>query len=441
MYKKLHLTFATLILMLFVSLTACTDSTTTGSDDDPEPRAVINGTVEDDFSNSKSDKAAKDVENTVVTAARISSNGSLELIEETETQVDASGDFTLEIDADAMEEIVIVADNEGDRLTGIVTVEVENENTYTIKPINTESSAETDVYVDIATDGNTNIIHKSDIETVVIANSAADVYENSSATSDISAGVSNSAEARTVYFNDVSEGDGQANLDIYLETMTDAQNDYELTVYSSTSSEEKEAAFTTLLENKVEAYNDAGLEHKENAEFLHMQERVFLNSTSSVSTDVENDSRWASSYTIAIATDNAVQARAEASNMSDNTVDAIADAGATLRTEVRENNGSEATVRAAFETYHDEVITAMENDSSVEGAVVITIDTEVNAAGGPKSTFSTTLTGLLEISELTDAYINFNNNVDTIVEANAETVGDIETQILSDIIVLINLSS
>lgn len=440
MYSKYKLILSILTLLILFSITACSEDSTTGNGEEPS-QATINGTVHDEFAKTTSDVKAKAVENTVVTAATISSNGSLELIEETETDVNASGDFTLEVDAAVAEEIVIVADNEGDRLTGYISSEIGNESTYTVKPIDAEYSAETDVYTRIKSEGNTDIIHKSDIETIVTANAAADIYGNSSTTNEIAAAVTNSAEVRAEFFEEFSEGDAGSNISAYFEAMTDAQFEYESALYSSSSNDQAAAAFDSYLETKVNAYSEVGLDAKENAEFLHMNGQVILNTMNSVSSELENDVRSSSSYMIAIATDNAVQARAEASGMSETTISAIADAGVTLRAEVQGSNGSESSIEAVFEIYHDEVRTAIENDSSVEGAVLVTIDAEINAAGGIKAVFNNTLSGLINASQLTDVYVDFDNDVEAVVEANSALVGDIDTEILADIMVLINLSS
>ena len=127
--------------------------------------------------------------------------------------------------------------------------------------------------------------------------------------------------------------------------------------------------------------------------------------------------------------------------MSEGTISTIADAGLTLRSEVLGSDGSDSAVMAVFETYHDEVRAALEGDSSVEGAAVVTIDTEINTAGGIKATFSSALSGLLDASELTDLYINFDNDVRAIVDTNSALIGDIDAEVLSDILLLINLSS
>lgn len=438
---RLNLLFATLTLFLFLTLTACSDDGSTGNNGEtPGPQATIDGTVEDQFSKTTANAREKVPENTVITAATINSSGSLDMREETETEVETSGEFSLDVDASTAEEIVVVAESNGEQLKGFISAEVENGSSYTVKPVDLESSAETDVYAQIKEEGNINAIHKSDIETVVKANGAADIYGNSSATNEIAASVTNSAEARSEFFAEFSE-DAEANLNSYFEAMTDAQFEYESALNASSSNDEAEAAFEAFLETKVDSYNEAGLDVKENAEFLHMQGTVILNSMSSVSSEVESSARSSSSYMIAVATDNAVRARAESSEMSQSTVDAIVDAGVTLRTEVRSSNGSEPSIEAAFETYHDEVMAAMENDSSVEGSAVVAINAEINLGGGAKGTLSSTLSGLLDASQLIDAYVQFDNEVDAIVDANSNLIGDIDAEILSDIMVLINLSS
>lgn len=440
MYSKFNLILTTVTLLVLFTFTACSDDNSTGNNggETPESQATVNGQVEDEFSKSSASHAK--VEGAVVTAATISSSGSIEMMEATETEVESSGEFTLELDASAAEEVVVVAEHEGEQLMGYISAEIENGSSYTMKPIDVESSAETDVFAQIKSQGNTDIVHKSDIETVITSNSAADIYGDGSATADIAAAVTNSAEARAEFFSEFSES-AESDIEAYFETMTDAQFSYESTLNSSSSVDEEEAAFEGYLETKVNAYSEASLNEKQTAEFLHAQGQVILNSMSSVSSEVENDARHSSSTMIAIATDNAVQARAEASGMSDATISAIADAGVSLRSEVQGSGGSEGTISAAFETYHDEVRSAMESDSSVEGTAVVTIDTEINAAGGVKANFHSTLSGLVDTSSLTDLYIDFDNDVSAIVDANSALIGDVDAEVLADIMVLINLSS
>ncbi|NBC02770.1 MAG: hypothetical protein GVY20_03600 [Bacteroidetes bacterium] len=443
MYSKFNLIIVTVLVLALFNFTACSDDNSTGSDyngETPESQATINGQVEDDFAKSSSTAKTKDIQGTVVTAATISSGGSVEMMEDTETEVESSGEFTLEFDAGTAEDVVVVAENEGEELKGFISAGVENGSSYTIKPLDLESSAETDVFAQVKSEGNAEIVHKSDIEPIVTSGNAAEIYGDGSATVDVAAAVSNSAEARAEFFSEFSEN-AESEIDTYFESLTDAQFSLESTLNSSSSIDEEEAALDAYLETKVNAYSEADLNEKQTAEFLHAQGNVIVNSMSSVSSDVKSGARHSTSTMIAIATDNAVQASAEASGMSDATISAIADAGVSLRSDVQSSGGSENSIEAAFETYHDEVQGAMESDFSVEGTAVVTIDTEINAAGGVKAGFNSTLSGLVDVSSLTDLYINFDNDVDAIVDANSALIGDIDAEVLSDIMVLINLSS
>lgn len=441
MYKKLNLLYATMAMLLLFNFSACSDDSSTGNKGEtPDSQASINGKVEDDFGKAAPKSRAKDLEGTVVTAAKVTSNGSFETIGDAETDVNASGEFTLDVDASGSEEIVVVAENESEKLMGYVATKVENGSSYIVKPLNVKSSAETEVYSKIKADGKSSMVHKSDIETVITSSSAADIYENSSASGEVAAAIENSAEARSEFFSQFSEN-SESDIDAYFEAMTDAQLDYESELNSMSSSSEADAAFDAYLATKVNAYNNTGLSEKETAEFLHMNEKVLVNSMTSVSGEVKNSSRRTSSMMLALATDTAVRAKAEGSSMSQSTISAIADAGSSLQANVQSSSGSESSIKAAFETYHDEVRSAMENDLSVQGSVLITIDTEINAAAGAKLTFNSVISSVIDASSLLNAYTQFNSSIQSTVDANSALIGDIDVEVLTDILVLINMSN
>jgi len=277
MYSKYSLIFVTVTLFLFFNFTACSDDDTTGSNggETPGSHATINGQVEDEFAKTASNKTtstskAKGVDGAVVSAATISSSGSVEKMESTETDVESSGQFTLEADVSTVEEVVVVAEKDGEQLMGFISAELENGSTFTIKPIDVESSAETEIFARLKSEGDSDIVHKSDVETMITSESAAEIRGDASAVADVAAAVSNSAETRAEFFSEFSS-DAEADLESYFETMTDAQFSFESTLNSSSSVDEEEAAFEAFLETKVNAYTETSLNEKQTAEFLHAQ--------------------------------------------------------------------------------------------------------------------------------------------------------------------------
>ncbi|MCC5941758.1 MAG: hypothetical protein JJU37_09465 [Balneolaceae bacterium] len=434
MFLKNKLSIFSGLLLLLMTFQACSD----GSVSVDENVALIQGSVE---SSGISEKAVSnaDVSAATVTAARISSNGSFDIISETETQVDASGNFTLEVDANSLNHIAVLVETNGETLKGYLSKSIENGQSYTIKPVNSVSTAEAVVFADIVAKGKADIVHKADIEAVVNQRSATAIRSSSTASGRVATAVENSADARMTFFSEYGEADAETKMDTWFEIMTEAQAEFESAISNNSSAEAKEAAFDALLDAKLFAYAEAGLSEVEISKLVHMQAKVKNNSLGSASSDIRSDVRASSSLLVALAVDNATIARAEASGMSQATISAISDAGAKLTGEVRTSAGTNSQIQAAFETYHEEVKAAIESDSSVEGSVIVTIDLEINAIGGAKFIFDSAISGILSLNILNDAYAEFAGSVRNSVESRSDSIGSVEAEAMADILLLINL--
>lgn len=402
--------------------------------------ATINGSVESESSQSKLAAGETATEGTVVTAARVTSNGSIETIQGTETEVDASGRFSLEVDASAVNHVVIVAESSAGETKSFISAEIENGQSYTVKPINAETTAETYVFAEIVAGGSADIVQKSDIELAVQSNAAAAINSSSSAAAEIAAGLSNSAEARTEFFAEFT-ADAQSNIEQAFELMAAAQFQYESNLDAATSANEKEAAFDAFVDAKLHAYSEAGLDISTTAKMLHMQTEVVQNSMSGVSSEIRNSVRASTSLFASLAIESAVNANAQASGVSETTMNAIVDAGVNLRNEIRSSSGASAEIEGAFETYHSDVRAAFESDGSTEATVIVTVDAEINAVGGAKLIFENALNGVVDANILLDIYTSFVSDVESRVEAQAEVHGDVDVSVITEIIVLINLFS
>ena len=434
MFLKNKLTIFSGLLLLLMTFQACSDSSVSVD----ENVALIQGSVE---SSGTSEKAVSnaDVSAATASAARISSNGSFDIISETETQVDASGNFTLEVDANSLNHIAVLVETNGEILKGYLSKSIENGQSYTIKPVNSVSTAEAVVFADIVAKGKADIVHKADIEAVVNQRSATAIRSSSTASGRVAAAVENSADARVTFFTEYGEADAETKMNTWFEIMTEAQAEFESAIRNNSSTEAKEAAFDALLESKLYAYAEAGLSEVEVSKLVHMQAKVKNNSLGSASSDIRSDVRASSTLLVALAVDKATIARAEASGMSQATISAIADAGAKLTREIRASVGTDSQIQAAFETYHEEVKAAIESDSSVDGSVIVTIDLEINATGGAKYIFDSAIAGILSLNILNDAYAEFAGSVRNSVESRSDLIGSVEADAMADILLLINL--
>lgn len=401
--------------------------------------ATIEGSVQPESSKQK--VAASSIEGAVVTAARVTSEGSLETMEGTETETNASGNFMLEVDVEAAENIVIVAKKEGNEWRGFLSSKVQNGSTVTMKPINTESTAESSVFAEVVSSGNTDIVQKSDIEAVVTNDAASEIESGLTSSAQIAAALKNSAEARVEFYSEMMQDNSEEALAETYELLAEAQFRLEAELAASSTAEARSEAYDVFVESTVNAYVNAGLDASATAKALEMWSRVTVNSMTAVSSEIKNDVRAQASLIAATAIDLAVQAEAEATEMSESSRQAIIDAGVELRSEIEASAGVASEVEAAFEAYHDKVRNTMESDTAFEATVILNIDNEINSDNGAKSNFSSSISGILKASAVFDVYESFFTSIQGTVESNLSGSSESEIEAVSQIMILINLAS
>jgi hypothetical protein len=430
---KLPTNFKALTLITAMAFAGFSCSDSTGGTDDSN-QAQVSGKVES--TNAKVSTSSA----TVVTAAEVTANGSFRTIEGTETNVDASGNFTMFVDADAYQNFVIQAQSSSTTTMGYVSGEVENGASYTLKPINSESSAETSVYARLVASGKNEMVTKGEIEAVVTSENSAEINSNSSYAAEIATSLSNAAQVRAEYYESEFSSNANAQLEAVFTAMVEAQADLEAKLYSSTSVEAGQAAYTEFNSAMVEAYAQSSVELSVAAKAVEMWSRAFMNSSASLTTEVKSEANKQVSLFTATMIDLAVQAETEASGASESTTDATIEAGTNLRANISASSGTEADIRAAFETYHDEVRAALESDTNFNASVIVSIDSDINVQSGPKFVFESAISSTLSANLMLDIYNEFHSQIEASVEEMASGSSQ-KIEALVELMILINTAS
>ncbi|WP_395079749.1 hypothetical protein [Gracilimonas sp.] len=425
-----------LTIVLAISLTgfACSSS----SSSDGESTATINGSVEESQQQKLKQNSTAGV---IVTAGRVNSNGSVEAINGVQTETNASGNFSLEVDAESTQHLVIMAENQGTTWKGYLSGEIENGNSYTLKPINSESSAEAEIFANLVASGGADIVNKADVESTVSSEVATEIQGNTSTASTIAAGLINAAEARAEFYSEMMSSNAQAALEATSESMSEAQFRLESELDASTSAEQRADAYNVFVESVVNAYLNAGLDASSSAKAIEVWSRTYVNSTASTSSEVRESTRKNTSLLVASAIDGAIRTEAEASGMSESSIQAIVDSGVQLRSEIKASSGVDSEIKAAFETYHEEVRTTMENDGSFEASVIVEIDSKINASGGAKATFETAVSALTNASIVVNVYQTFYAGVRSTVETMLSGASEAEINAVTELMILANVAS
>ncbi|HCT53328.1 MAG TPA: hypothetical protein DF712_12820, partial [Balneola sp.] len=294
-----------MILMLAVIGFACSDSNNNSDS------ATVNGSVEQSQA-----KAKTLTEGTVVTMATVTANGSINTIEGAETTTDANGKFSLSFDASTAQNYVVVAENNGAEAMGFLSTQVENGQSIQLKPIDTESTAESNVFARLVAQGDADLVTKSDIEAMVTSTNESEVRNSASLASQFAVALASSAEARADFFANEVEGNGEEKLNATLEILADAQTRLEADLSAASSTQAETEAYDLFLETSANAFVSAGVEANKAAQAIEIWGRVLVNNINSASTEIKNSVRSQTSIMAGIAIDAAVRAEAEASEMS-----------------------------------------------------------------------------------------------------------------------------
>ncbi|MAB67994.1 MAG: hypothetical protein CL662_14240 [Bacteroidetes bacterium] len=421
-----------MILMLAVIGFACSDSNNNSDS------ATVNGSVEQSQA-----KAKTLTEGTVVTMATVTANGSINTIEGAETTTDANGKFSLSFDASTAQNYVVVAENNGAEAMGFLSTQVENGQSIQLKPIDTESTAESNVFARLVAQGDADLVTKSDIEAMVTSTNESEVRNSASLASQFAVALASSAEARADFFANEVEGNGEEKLNATLEILADAQTRLEADLSAASSTQAETEAYDLFLETSANAFVSAGVEANKAAQAIEIWGRVLVNNINSASTEIKNSVRSQTSIMAGIAIDAAVRAEAEASEMSNESKQAIADAGVQLKAALRTAVGVKADVEAAFENYQEEVQTAMENDSSIEANFVVSVNTEINSQTGAKTIFENAISSTTSADVALTVFATFFSDVQSTSEDNASatSMSSATLEAATNIIILTNLAS
>ncbi len=424
-----------LILTLILSTIGFACSSSNSADDES---ATVNGRVEQTQAKTNSLE-----EGTVVTMATVSANGSIETLEGIETTTDANGNFSLTFNINAAQNYVVVAKKNATEMMGFISGAVEKGSTINLKPINLESTAETKVFAQLVAQGAADIVSKSDIEAVVTSTIQEEINNSSSLAIRFATSLKNSAEARIRFFQNEIENNSEEKLNATLEVLAEAQARLETDLSAASTTQAETAAVDLFLETTATAMISAGVEANKAAHAIELWSRILINSMESASTEAENSARAQTSIMTGIVVDAAVRAKAEASEMSDETKTAIADAGIKLKAALKAAVGVKADVEAAFEDYMNEVQTAMASDSSVEATFVVSVKTEINSTTGAKTVFESAISSTTNATAALTIYSTFFNEVESTSGdmASSTSMSEANIEAVTKIIILTNLAS
>lgn len=430
-----------IVLVLSIIGVACTDNSLSPGN---EP-AAIRGRVESLSSDSSSEKVQrKTIEGATVTAVQITAEGKLDSLSEAKAETDADGAFSLEVDpetvSNASHQIVVVAKKDGQTAKTFVTAEINSGTIIEVQPISIESSAETEVYQHVIANGDEKVVAKADIEATVNSKVAQDIENNSDHAAEVADALAAYAKARVEFYNEQGIELTEEQLNSIEETKTEALLELESRLNSSSSTSEE--AFNTFLEKVAKAETEAEVKATAVAKASEASFRLLIKNCENLSVEARAQLRKNAAFIFSFALEQAVKAQLEVSGAAESSINATTDIAKTLRSDIKAmSNATKEDIDGAFESFNEEIASALKGDTSINGELFVEANTSINQSNGIKATFESSLEGSADLSAMMETYSKFYSEVRSIVESTYNDVEDTEIEAYTELLILINMAS
>lgn len=185
-----------LILLAILGFSACSN------DENPVESngetAKVSGRIS---SQSSSQSLAKDngietVEGATVILAQVQADGSLKTVSTQSVQTDVNGKFTIETRLNNVENLIVVAEKNNTKWKAVVSSRVQSGTTVYAPPLNSQTTAESDLFIRVVSQGYANDISLADIRLFLNSQAATQINSNTDTETKFVAAVRSHSQAR-----------------------------------------------------------------------------------------------------------------------------------------------------------------------------------------------------------------------------------------------------
>ncbi|MCK9618811.1 MAG: hypothetical protein M0R21_13370 [Lentimicrobiaceae bacterium] len=426
---------------LFAGLISCSKSS---DDSSGASNSKVSGRVTESSglksASLKSGQVAAGVQGATVIIAEVQANGSLNTVSTQSVQTDVNGKFVVETKMSGTKNLVVVATKNTSGWKAVVSAEVKSGTTVYAQPLNTETSAEAEVYARLIATGKTNVISQTDVQLYVNADVAAQIKGNASAQDQFISSLEVAAQAKTKASGNSYFGISSSQLQTISTANAQAQADFETALYNADDSQSAdEEKFDNFQKAIVSAYASANVKAETYAKLSVISSEAFVNAAASMSLPIYFASAESNYLRVAFIMRQAMEAKFMEAGASSAQSSAVVSAGANLTNSIK-SSVSISQIADAFVQYHSAVVAQLKLTLSAQATAIGTIDTSINGIVGANATLNVTIGATVSADIIVNAYVNYFNSVKTLVQTSLSGASSTQINAASDILILANLN-
>jgi len=389
----------------------------------------------------KSGQATAGVQGATVIIAEVQANGSLNTVSTQSVQTDVDGKFVVETKMSGAKNLVVVATKGTTELKSVVSAEVKSGTTVYAQPLNTETTAEAEVYARLIATGKINVISQTDVQLYVNADVAAQIKGNESTQDQFISSLEVAAQAKTKASGNSYFGISNSQLQTITTANAQAQADFEAALYNADDSQSAdEEKFDNFQKAIVSAYASANVKAETYAKLSVISSKAFVNATANLSLPVYFASAESNYLRVAFIIRQAIEAKFLEAGASGAQSSAVVSAGANLTSSIK-SSVSINQIADAFVQYHNAIIAQLKLTMSAQVNTIDMMDASINGIVGIKAMLNGSIYATASTDAIVNAYVNFSNSCKALVQSNMSGVMSAQVNTASEILLLANMNN
>lgn len=380
------------------------------------------------------------VQGATVILAEVQADGSLKTVSTQNVQTDVNGNFVVETNITSEKNLVVVATKGTTEWKAVVSAEVKSGTTVYAQPLNSESTAEAEVYARLKATGKTSVVSQADVQLYLNSDVAAQIKGNTSAEDQFISCLETRSQANTQACSNSYYGITSTQIQTITDAKVQAQIAYETALYNSSDSESAAAAFVNYQKAIISANATANVNVETFAKLSEICSRAYLNASASMSSQVSFACAKSEYMSDAFILDQAMQTKFQAVGATSTQSGAVVTAGVTLTNSIA-SSVSVSQIVTAFAQYHSSIVSQLKLALNAQATTIDTIDSSINGMVGAKATLNASIGAGVSTNILVNAYVSFCNSIKTLVQNSLSTATS-ATQLsaAADILVLANIN-
>ncbi len=411
MLRKL-LSFFTIIFAIAI-LSGCSKSSPTGPSGSP---ATVEGRVTGSSSSmgkmQKSSSTQTGVQGATVILAMIKADGSLQTVSNAAVQTDASGKFDVETNLNGISNLVVVATQGASQWKAVITSQVQSGLKVYAEPLDDQTTIKTNIFIKAKENNDGNVTY-SEIGNYISSGIAAEIESDTTMENEVEASINAEANAEATAASNSSIGITQAQWQSLISGEADAEASLERNLYYANNQSDDDAAKGSYFQGMVNAYTNAGLSAGTYVKLMEISERVFINNTTNLNTQVAFSFEQRSEEFKAMAMSYAIQSSFTALGASQSQMSDAITAGTNLAVSIK-NALTISDIKNDNETYRS----AIEADMSILLGMNSNMMTNMDAnLAGYRATLEAAVSSNVSVDAIVNAYSVFYSSVKTEMSA------------------------